>query len=462
VQSAGTWCAPFTGFRVLAALAVIGAHSALSSRTYPIAGVVQIAAVIVPMFFVISAYALYRPFIVDDLKGVPARSARGFWWRRFLRIYPLYAVALTAYLVLLPPLRPPSGSIVDYLKLYGFLQIYDPDLSRFSGIPAAWFLCDEVVFYLLMPFIAMAARWLVLRTRRRQHPGRPPTAEQILRGHLYVAAVLWVIGFVARPILVFGEVNAATALPISNLDFYALGIFFSVATLWERAGLKLPEFVLYVRERPWLALGGMVGGALVIAVAATDPAVWTPEQDVLRYLMYTVMAGGAMIYFVLGDQRSPANTWFSDRRWAWLAVLSLHLYLWHQLMLGGFDRYVTEVAELQIGPRFTTGLIIWAGAVLATVAVSAALRPVLDWPYARWAHDATDSHDPRRRPAKARSRRRPPPGRGPGSPTKGPRPDGARPTGQRPPQGRGTRPPTSRPPGSRPSSPKRPPAPRPT
>lgn len=444
VHSAGTWCAPFTGFRVLAAVAVIGAHSALSARTFPFAGIVQVVAVIVPMFFVISAYALYRPFIVDDLRGVPPRSARGFWWRRFLRIYPLYAVALTAYLVLLPPLRPPSGSIVDYVKLYGFLQIYDKDLSRFSGIPAAWFLCDEVVFYLLMPFIAMAARWLVLRNRRRRNPGRRPTAEQILRGHLTVAAVLWVIGFVARPILVFNEVNAATALPISNLDFYALGIFVSVATLWERAGLKLPEPVVYVRERPWLALGAMALGATVIALAATDPAVWTPEQDVLRYLMYTIMAGGAMIYFVLGDQRSPANTWFSDRRWAWLAVLSLHLYLWHQLMLGGFDRYVTEVAELHIGPRFTTGLAVWAGAVLATVAVSAALRPVLDWPYARWAHDADDSHDPRRR--RARSRRRQPQA----TAARGPRPAGARPPQGRPPQGR---PPSARrrPPGPRPS-----------
>lgn len=287
---------------------------------------------------------------------------------------------------------------------------------------------------------------MVLQQRRRRHPGRAPSAEEILRGHLTVAVVLWVVGFVARPILVFNEVNAATSLPISNLDFYALGIFVSVATLWERAGLKLPEPVVYVRERPWLALGGMAIGATVIALAATDPAVWTPEQDVLRYLMYTLMAGGAMIYFVLGDQRSPANTWFSDRRWGWLAVLSLHLYLWHQLMLGGFDRYVTEVAELHIGPRFTTGLAVWAGAVLATVAVSAALRPVLDWPYARWAHDATDSHDPRRRRRpKAAAGRRPPAAR-----TKGPRPEGARPAGPRPPKGRGTRPPTSRPPGSRP------------
>ncbi|MEZ5178605.1 MAG: acyltransferase family protein [Acidimicrobiales bacterium] len=447
-RSAGTWCAPFTGFRVLAAVAVIGAHSCLSARTYPVAGIVQIVAVIVPMFFVVSAYALYRPFIVDDLRGVSPRSARSFWWRRFLRIYPLYAVALTAYLVLLPPLRPPSGSVVDYAKLYGFLQVYDPDLSRFSGIPAAWFLCDEVAFYLLMPFIALAARWVVLRNRRRRHPGRPPSAEEILRGHLAVAVGLWVVGFVARPILVLNEVNAATALPISNLDFYALGIFVSVATLWERAGLKLPEPVAYVRERPWLALGGMVLGATVIALAATDPAVWTPEQDVLRYLMYTVMAGGAMTYFVLGDQRSAANTWFGDRRWGWLAILSLHLYLWHQLVLGGFDRYVTEVAELHIGPRFTTGLAVWVGAVAITVAISAALRPVLDWPYARWAHDAQDTHRRRgRRPSGGPSARpgRPGSSRAGGSggsgrssagragpPAAGGRPDGA----GRPPNGR--------------------------
>lgn len=83
---------------------------------------------------------------------------RGASTRRLLRIYPLFAFALTMYLILLPQVRP--DNTWAYVRLYLFLQIFGEELSGFKGLPSAWYLANEVIFYLAMPVMAFAvARW---------------------------------------------------------------------------------------------------------------------------------------------------------------------------------------------------------------------------------------------------------------------------------------------------------------
>ena len=42
------------------------------------------------IFFVISGFLLYRPFVVRKLRGEPFPSIGGYAIRRFLRIVPAY------------------------------------------------------------------------------------------------------------------------------------------------------------------------------------------------------------------------------------------------------------------------------------------------------------------------------------------------------------------------------------
>ncbi len=406
VRSAGTWCAPVSGFRGLAAVLVVVGHSFLSARNYPFTSVIHIIALIVPTFFVISGYALYRPFLLADVEGTPMPSARAFWWKRFLRVYPLYATALTLYLIALPGVRPAGGRILDYVKLFGFLQVYDANLSRFSGIPAAWFLCDEVAFYLFLPLIAVTARALVRR-------GRPsPSWQDRLQSHVKVAIAMIVVGTIARNSLILLHVSTATALPVSNLDYYGFGILLAAASVAERGGVRLPGPVEWLRRRPQVAGAALVVGFVAMLFVAHHPDYFTPNEDLGRYALYTIMVVPLMVVMVLGDQRKGFNQWLADRRWQPLAVLSLHVYLWHQLALGGFDRYVTAIADVRYGPRFTTGAILMVGAVIATVAWSWLLRPVLDRPYLLWASRPPGGAKPpdrrrRRRTTGPRSNRSP-------------------------------------------------------
>lgn len=379
IRSAGRWCSPVTGFRAIAAVLVVVGHTFLSSRTYPFTGVVHVIGLVVPSFFVISAYALYRPFVVADIRGDPPRSAHSFWWRRLLRIYPLYVVALTAYLLLLPDLRPHGGAILDYLKLYSFLQVYDQHLVAFSGIPAAWFLCDEAAFYLSLPLIAGAARAWTRRAGAR-------TVQERLRSHTVIALGLFLAGPVVRSLLVIHEVPGATSLPISNVDFYGLGILLAVCSVRERAQLGLPAAVDWVRDHARVAWTVTVASLVLLAVVAKKPdQLFEPRETVIRYSLYAIAVLPMMITIMLGDQRASVNRWLSNKRFLLLGALSLHIYLWHQLLLGAFDRYVHEIANLG-GSRFTTATLLCAVMVACTVALSAALRPILDAPYHRWSN----------------------------------------------------------------------------
>ena len=376
------WSAPINGFRGFAAIVVVVGHTFFATRLFPYRGVIHFISIIVPLFFVISAFALYRPFVEAHLADRPAPDPWRFWWRRLLRIYPLFAVALTLYLILLPGVRPASGRVIDYVKLYSFLQVYDPDLVRFSGIPAAWFLCDEVVFYLMIPGIALLGRWLV---KRLAGPRRAAKPAEVLRAHALVAAAMIVVGQASRTYLLHLDYPGATSLPVSNLDYYGFGILLALATLREERGRALPRAVDWVRGRPWVALVVLAVGAIAMNEVARAPGATSGAiEDMQRYGVYSVMVVPFMIVMCLGDADRSFNRWFSSTRWNHLALISLHVYLWHQLVLGGFDRYVTEVAEVRIGTPLTTGVILCIGAVGATVAWASLLRPGLDAPYRRW------------------------------------------------------------------------------
>ena len=49
----------------------------------------------VTIFFLISGFLIYRPFVNSRMNGAPATPLARFLERRFLRIFPAYWLALT-------------------------------------------------------------------------------------------------------------------------------------------------------------------------------------------------------------------------------------------------------------------------------------------------------------------------------------------------------------------------------
>lgn len=127
--------------RVIAAGMVLIYHAnGLGLASVPLIGTAGREGVI--LFFVISAYVLYRPMV----DGGPDLGRYAL--RRFTRIYPAYIAALIGSAILLgQPVGP------AYLVFGQTVDITQP-----SVLPASWTLQVEVAFYVLLPFVATLIR----------------------------------------------------------------------------------------------------------------------------------------------------------------------------------------------------------------------------------------------------------------------------------------------------------------
>jgi peptidoglycan/LPS O-acetylase OafA/YrhL len=99
------------GMRAVAVLAVVVVHSAVFGDALGSSLGGRLLAhlnVGVAIFFLISGFLLYRPFIAHRTGGPEAPAVRDYAKRRFLRIYPAYWLVLTV-LVVVPGLTGVVG-----------------------------------------------------------------------------------------------------------------------------------------------------------------------------------------------------------------------------------------------------------------------------------------------------------------------------------------------------------------
>lgn len=375
------WCEPLDGFRAICAcLAVIG-HTFLASSFMPFDGALLVMGILVALFFAISAFVLYQPFIAADVLGNPTPDAKTFYIRRLLRVYPLFFIALTAYLILLPGLRPDNWW--GYTRLYLFLQIFGEELNDLKGLPSAWYLCNEVIFYFLMPLMAWAGSWWSKRK------GYTSVADR-LRPHLFIGWAMVVIGPITRSLLYVFDVPAPTALPLSHLEFFGFGVVVAGYAVGMRNGIAPPRLFLRLRNDTTTSYVLFLVPVLLLvtlsSVEGNGTGAWAPGdvQDQLRFPLYFVAIVLLMTAAGLGRSTDPQNAFLGSSRFKWLSGLALHIYLWHQLVLGLMNRALGGLDKVDIGSRFTSGLWLCILALAGTVLLSWVSLPVTDYLYHRY------------------------------------------------------------------------------
>lgn len=169
--------ASLTGIRAVAALLVVLTHAAYTTGKYPqgYVGLVYSRAEIgVPIFFVLSGFLLFRPWVKASATGKPSPSMGRYAWHRVRRIMPAYAVTvLIAYLLYhFRTAGPNPGHTWEGLfRNLTLTQIYT-DNYLFSylhqGLTQMWSLAVEAAFYVVLPLLAYLL--LVVLCRRRWRP----------------------------------------------------------------------------------------------------------------------------------------------------------------------------------------------------------------------------------------------------------------------------------------------------
>ena len=264
----GGWIPGVEGLRAFAACAILVLHvygvpaaGASGSPSLWLYLLVKPMEEGVPLFFTLSGFLLWRPVASAVLNGRRLPSVRRYARNRALRILPAYwVILLVTALVLesaqLTPVSDPSvyGAITGPLLLAKdalLLQNYSPGTLS-SGITPAWSLAVEVVFYMLLPLLALVAAALALRSsslRRR------------VVALLVPAGILLVVGLLGKALtasLLSGQASTFTATWhavvdrsfVTHADLFAFGMVVAVLrTLHEDGRLTLPARARSIADR---------------------------------------------------------------------------------------------------------------------------------------------------------------------------------------------------------------------
>ena len=295
----------------------------------------------VALFFVLSAFLLFRPYVVALFRNEPGMRTVDFYQHRVLRIFPGYWLALAAMVVFFGMRFRDLG---DALSFVFILQPYtgavlDP---RYADFQQAWSLATEVAFYLLVPLVAF---WL---GRRLLHHAR---AAQ-LRCLLVVVGAGYAIGVISRVVLVNApwswQRHLLYALP-SWLDLFAIGAALAVVSAWstETGGVFAP--LEWLGRHPVLSWLGACAVFLLTTRMhlSNDPFTIDGQEYVARYLLYGITALLLLAPGMFGDQQvGRLRAVLRSRPLVILGTVSLGFYLFHKAVLSQVADW-TDAAPFQ-------------------------------------------------------------------------------------------------------------------
>ena len=349
----------FDGLRAIAALSVVTYHTAFYSQAYQQSDLGPIVARLnigVAIFFVISGFLIYRPFVAARMEGRAAPAVRDYARRRFLRIVPAYWVALTV-LAIYPGVR--GAFTGEWPIFYGFAQVYSTD-TVLDGISPAWTLGTEIAFYAALPIYA----WVVGRSLR-DRPGA-------MRLELVLLAVLAAASVAARTVANTGDFGTLGLTLPGTFAWFAVGMALAVVSSAAAVGRVAAPAVLSRATAAWVA-AGLLYLAMCYALGAPDGYVFaTPVSTgdaFVEFVMSGAIAGLLVLPAVFGWERGEApRRVLGAPVVAWLGLISYGIYLWHHdVILWLIDRGVLDTFD---GIPFLALTVLALGMTVAIAALS--------------------------------------------------------------------------------------------
>ena len=343
-----------TGVRALAAMLVVATHAAYTTGKYThgFVGLVYSRMEIgVPIFFVLSGYLLFGPWVRAAASGAASPSLTRYAWHRVRRIMPAYLVTvLLAYAIY--HFRDggpnPGHTWWGLFRNLTLTQIYTDNYAfalLHQGLTQMWSLAVEVAFYVALPVLA----WLlmVLLCRRRWRP------------------VLLLAGLGGLALL-----SLAWMVLVHTTDFLPDG-----AKLW------LPGYLIWFLGGMMLtvlsAMGVRVYGFLAVPLAAIcyliacTPIAGEPQtsptgmaQALVKMVFYAVIATLVVAPLALGDSGWYASL-LASRPMVWLGEISYEIFLVHLVLM---EVAMTEVLHWRVYTGSMPGLFVVTMALSIPVA----------------------------------------------------------------------------------------------
>lgn len=377
------------GLRAVGALLVLLVHLAgVTGTTVPF---IDRFSVGVPIFFAISGYLLYRPWVSAALAKRPIPGIRAYYWHRFLRIMPGYWVLVTASVVFFyRDLVGDTGQLLRIIGLQHILAVGDmpyQHVELMGTLTPTWSLATEAHFYLLLPAIGFALHRLLTASHGL-------VIAIALLALLEAGTLLWWDHVLATPLM---EQTQWWWL-FGYLRYFAVGMVLAIVSVRTAHLGTRPAAVRLMAKWPW--------GWWVLALAAHTAGSYAAMDTLSNASQYCdlLVVIGLITPLVLAPGTGPERI-MRLRGMAWLGKISYGIFLWHMFVLLA----LLNIMDEQLGTLGTEGF-------LALLPVAALLSIALAW------LSFTFVEDPLRRRWRdaVRSRRPQPEHTVPGQPTAAP------------------------------------------
>ncbi|MEI7914787.1 MAG: acyltransferase [Mycobacteriaceae bacterium] len=311
-----------TGVRALAALLVVGTHAAYTTGKYThgFVGLLYSRMEIgVPIFFVLSGYLLFGPWVKAASSGEPPPSLRRYARNRVRRIMPAYAVTvLAAYAIYhVREVGPnPGHSWNGLLRNLTLTQIYTDNYAfalLHQGLTQMWSLAVEVAFYVALPLLSYLL--LVTLCRRRWRP------RLLLAGLVALALIspAWMVLVHTTDVLPDGS---RLWLP-GYLAWFIGGM---ILTVLAAMGVRTYWFIAI----PLALLCYLIVSTPIAGEPTTSPS--GLAQAITKTVFYAVIATLVVAPLALGDVG-----WYSrvlaSRPMVWLGEISYEIFLVHLVLM---------------------------------------------------------------------------------------------------------------------------------
>jgi peptidoglycan/LPS O-acetylase OafA/YrhL len=376
------------GVRAVAACSILLWHSWLYSSPSGVPVDHALLSHVVPdlqygvtIFFTLSGFLLYRPFAAVVLRNEGHLGISRYLRNRALRILPAYwFVLLVAGGVLGGLLVRRDGQLVagsfhswqDVGRTATLTQNYSPR-SVGTGVAPAWSLAVEVVFYLVLPVLALAAYGLAKRARsraQRRLAVLAPAAALLCVGWSGKAVAAWVV---AGPPAQWG----ATWHSVVELSFWGMADLFCFGMVLGVLFVEVQDQVVRLPRRWWPATAS-AALALYLAVSvgtANEQLSYLPSNTVVA-LAATLALALVVLPTAARERRTALQRSLESLPFFTVGTISYSIFLWqvpvifwlraHHLVLAGLGGLIVNTLLLltvTLALSFATYLFIEAPAL---------------------------------------------------------------------------------------------------
>jgi peptidoglycan/LPS O-acetylase OafA/YrhL len=354
----------------------------------------------VSVFFALSGFLLYRPFVASSLGGRPAPQLSRYAVARCLRILPAYWLALSAAILILSPafafapalLLTVAASLVARqhrersratslaglsaiviggavtVSLFAlsisnalesarqFLFLHTAQSIANWVIGPAWTLGVEVSFYIALPLIA----WAVAKIARGS-----------LGGHLATLSMLAALGIAWR-LLAATAVPALPALLPRYLDQFVFGMLAATLCEWTRKK-KSP-----LHRSPFLLTAALAAVIATIVPDKLGSAASNSAESPFLASLVALASACLLAHLVLEPSGALARS-LRNRPLLFLGRVSYGIFLWHILwvtvLLGLPGTRTMSATEYALALT----IVLAATVTSATISWQLIERPALAW-----------------------------------------------------------------------------------